>query len=72
MATATATAAAPAKPITARNGMPATTRPDSAMITVAPAKMTALPAVATERAIDSSTAIPSASWLRWREARKSA
>ena len=47
MATATATAAAAAKPIRVRNGICATTSPQSAMTTVAPAKITALPAVAT-------------------------
>ena len=66
-ATATATAAAAAKPMTARNGIRATTRPHSAMTTVAPAKITALPAVPSARAIDSGTGTSSTSWARWRE-----
>ncbi len=64
MSTATATAAAAAKPITARNGIRATTRPQRAMTTVAPAKITALPAVASDLAIDSSTSMSPTSWLR--------
>ena len=53
--TATATVAAAAAPITVRNGICATDRPSRAMTTVAPAKTTALPAVASERATDSAT-----------------
>ena len=46
ISTATATVPAAASPITDRNGIWTTTRPTSAMITVSPAKTTALPAVA--------------------------
>lgn len=44
-----------------------TASPHSAMITVRPAKTTALPAVAVARAVDSSVSMPVASWERWRE-----
>lgn len=48
--------------------MPVADRAARAMMTVAPAKTTALPAVATARAIDSSASMSgSASCSRWRE-----
>ena len=62
--TAIATATEAAYPITARNGIFATTSPNSAITTVAPAKMTALPAVASDWAIDSAGSSPRASWPR--------
>ena len=62
-----ATATAAAMPMVVRNGMPATDRPTSAIITVSPAKTTADPAVARARAADSSGSIPSRNWSRWRE-----
>ena len=61
-----ATVAAAATPITVRNGMPVMNRPTRAMITVRPAKMTALPEVASDFPIDSCTSSPWASWSRWR------
>ena len=70
--TATATATAAATPITARNGIRATTRPQSAITTVVPAKITALPAVAIAWAADSSASRPSTSWLRCRDTMNSA
>lgn len=70
--TATHTAPAAATPITDRNGMPTTDNPHRAMTTVVPAKTTAVPAVATARAADSSTAMPSASWCRCRDRMNSA
>ena len=57
-ATATATPTAAAKPITLRNGIWATASPQSAMITVVPAKTTADPAVAEAWAIDSGDTHP--------------
>ena len=54
------------QPITLRNGIWATARPQSAMITVVPANTTADPAVARDWAIDSSTSIPVASCRRCR------
>ena len=65
--TDSATVAAAATPITVRKGMPVMNRPTSAMITVSPAKMTALPEVARDLPIDSCTSSPWASWSRWRE-----
>lgn len=65
--TATATAPADVRPIEVSIGTPATDRPARAMRTVAPAKTTALPAVAVARATDSRTGIPSASWVQCRE-----
>ncbi|BFO14334.1 hypothetical protein SHKM778_07220 [Streptomyces sp. KM77-8] len=62
-----ATAPADASPIEVSSGTPATDSPASAMTTVAPAKTTALPAVALARATDSTTGIPAASWPRWRD-----
>ena len=56
--TDTATVAAATRPISARIGMPESTRAASAMTTVAPANVTAEPAVATERATDSPSGIP--------------
>lgn len=64
--TAEATAPAEASPIDVSIGTPATDSPARAMMTVAPAKTTALPAVALARATDSTTGIPVASWARWR------
>ena len=60
IATSTVTATVPAatRPISARIGMPDRTSAPRAMTTVAPAKTTALPAVATDRAIDSRRSIP--------------
>ena len=72
MRTAIATPTAAAMPMIDRNGMPATERPTSAIITVIPANTTAEPAVATARATDSSGSIPAPSWSRWREVMKSA
>lgn len=75
MATRTAirTVAAPARPMIVRKGMPVMARAARAMTTVAPAKTTALPAVAVARAIDSSQSVPgSASCSRCREMTKSA
>ncbi len=65
--TATAMVAAAASPIWPRNGTPVTRSATSAMMTVAPAKTTALPAVPTARAIDGSMPMPSKTWVRWRE-----
>ncbi len=63
-----ATATAPNAPIVVRNGMFAMARPTSAMMTVSPAKTTADPEVATDRAVDSSGVMSlAASWSRWRE-----
>ena len=64
--TVTATVAAATRPIWARIGMPESTRAASAMTTVVPAKTTALPAVATERAIDSWRSSPRRMLPRWR------
>ena len=58
MSTASVTARAAATPIVVRNGIPATLSPTSAMMTVTAANTTADPAVATERAADSSGAMP--------------
>ena len=66
-ATATRTANAAATPMTLRNGMPTTSSPSSAMMTVSPANTTAPPAVATDSAALSSGSCPRASWVRWRE-----
>ncbi len=65
--TATTTAAEAARPITVRNGTPATASPASAATTVSPANTTALPAVALARAAASSGSRPSARWRRCRE-----
>ena len=56
--TATITAIAAISPIVVTSGMPATASDASAIVTVAPAKNTAPPEVATARAIDSSTSRP--------------
>ena len=58
---AMSTATAAPTPITERNGMPTTSSPSSAMMTVTPAKTTALPAVPTAIAADSSGPSPLAS-----------
>ena len=58
------TANAAATPMVLRNGIPTTKRPRSAMITVMPAKTTALPAVATAVAADSSGVTPRANCVR--------
>ncbi|CPU66567.1 Uncharacterised protein [Mycobacteroides abscessus] len=70
--TASPTPTAAATPMTVRNGMPATPRPTSAIMTVRPAKMTAEPAVATARAVASSTLRPVASSSRCRDTMNSA
>ena len=70
--TATVTEKAAPSPITVRTGMSATDSPARAMITVAPANTTALPAVASALLIDSTTSSPSASWARCRDRMKSA
>ncbi len=64
---ATSTPTAAATPIALRNGMPTTRSPSRAMTTVPPANTTALPAVATAVAADSSGVMPCASCVRWRE-----
>ncbi len=56
MSTAIATQAAPTVPMSPRNPMPVTLSASSAMMTVDPAKTTALPEVPVARAMDSSTA----------------
>ncbi len=61
--TATTTAIAAVKPSVETSGMPAKASEQRAMITVKPAKTTAPPAVATARAIDSLSSIPSRSWI---------
>ena len=61
MRTAIATVAAAAMPIWARNGIPTTLSPASAMITVSPAKTTADPAVPAARPAASSGSRPIAS-----------
>ena len=71
-ATATATVPAAASPIAVMNGIPTTASEARAITTVAPAKTTALPAVATARAADSSGSIPANSCARWREMMNSA
>ncbi len=58
MQTATSTAAAAPRPITVSTGIRATARPASAMITVAPANTTALPAVASARDIATTGVMP--------------
>ena len=65
--TSKATVIAAKMPITDRKGTPEMLSPTSAMITVRPAKTTADPAVPIERAADSSTSMPAASWSRCRE-----
>ncbi len=72
MLTATSTANAAPTPMTDRNGMPTTSRPSSAMITVTPANTTAPPAVATACAADSSGSSPCASCDLCRDRMKSA
>ncbi len=62
--TATTTVAAAARPISVRNGMPATTSPASAMTTVMPAVSTAEPAVPTAVATASPTSRPRSSSCR--------
>ena len=62
--TATTTAAAAASPITVSTGMRATVRPRSAMTTVVPANTTALPAVASARAMASAGVTSSRSCRR--------
>ena len=72
ISTAMATVPAAARPITVRNGMSTTSRPTRAMITVMPAKTTALPAVAMAWAVDSRGVRPSCRPWRWRERMNSA
>ena len=64
ISTEMSTAAAATRPIVRRKGMPTTLRPTSATITVAPANTTALPAVPTAVATDSSIGLPASSWDR--------
>ena len=67
------TPTAAATPMVVRNGMPATDRPDSAIITVSPAKTTAEPAVATasrDRLLGVHARRPS--WSRCRDVMNSA
>ena len=59
ISTASDTVPAAAMPITVRNGMLTTSRPTSAMTTVAPANTTALPAVAVACAAASRPSMPS-------------
>ena len=66
ISTAIATDAAPMLPIRPRNGMPVTLSATRAMMTVAPAKTTALPEVPLASAMDSSTEYPSLSCRRCR------
>ena len=66
MSTAIATHAAPTVPMSPRNPMPVTLSASNAMMTVDPAKTTALPDVPVASAMDSSTVYPSISWRRWR------
>jgi len=70
--TATTTAIAAVKPSVVTRGIPAKASEQRAMITVKPAKTTAPPAVATARAIDSWTSIPSPSCSLCRVTMKSA
>ena len=56
--TAKSTLIAEAKPITAKKSMPTSDRPQTATITVIPAKMTALPAVPTARPMASIGSLP--------------
>lgn len=74
VATSTAISTAPAalRPITVRNGIPTTDSPAIAITTVSPANTTALPAVPTASAADSSGSNPWASPARWRLTMKSA
>lgn len=73
MATRTAMATVPAatRPMTPRKGIPVMVRAERAMITVSPAKVTALPEVPTESAIDCVTGIPCMSCWRCRLRRNS-
>ena len=64
--TITATTIAAEAPMIVAAGIPATTSPPMAMMTVPPANTTAWPAVAVARPIDSSTPTPSARFCRWR------
>ena len=66
ISTAIITVNAAEKPSTARNGSPGTASADSAMMTVSPAKTTALPLVPVARAMDSPGGTPSRSWRRCR------
>ena len=70
--TAIAIAPAAAMPIWARNGVPVISRATSAIMTVEPAKTTALPAVPVASAIESAMRIPSRTCVRWRERMNSA
>ncbi len=66
------TATAAPTPMTERNGMPTTSSPSRAMITVTPANTTALPAVPTAIAADSSGSSPRANCVRCRDRMNSA
>ena len=61
MSTASRTVPAAARPITVRNGIPTTDSAASAMMTVHPAKTTAVPAVPTAMAADAAASSPAAS-----------
>jgi len=67
IATATATVPAAARPIAVRNGIPTTDSATRAMMTVAPAKTTAEPAVPPARPAASSPSRPASSSWRYRE-----
>lgn len=56
--TANKTPIAEANPITAKKSIPTNERPQTAIITVKPANITALPAVPTAKAIDSTGGVP--------------
>ena len=64
MSTAASTVPAATRPIAARKPMPVTVRAASAMKTVRPAKVTALPAVPIASASESTTPMPRRSWVR--------
>jgi len=64
---AVSTAPAAPRPMTVRNGMPATPSPTRAIMTVIPAKTTAVPAVAMATATDSAESIPCRRLSRCRE-----
>ena len=64
--TATTTAIAAIRPIVVTSGMPATASETSAIVTVLPAKNTAPPEVATDRAMDSFMGNPSCRPRMWR------
>ena len=67
MITAMSTVKAAERPIASRNGIPVIVKPESAMITVMPAKTTALPAVAYGMAAVSMRSMPCRRFCRYRE-----